>query len=646
FDTMRMDRSVDACEDFFQYANGTWIKNTEIPPSQSRWGSFNILADNNRAILKSVLETAAKTKSPASSDAQLIGDYYNACMDETAIEKAGIKPLEPIFKQINKMKTSKDVQKEIAELHNSGMGVLFGFGAGQDLKNSNQVIANVGQGGLSLPNKDYYTKTDAKSVETRAKFVEYMTNMFKLMGDNADTAAANAKMVMDVQTRLANASMAPVELRNPENRYNKIAFSETAKITPDFSWADYVAARGVSPLSEINMPGTKFFMEMNAMIKNLPVETWKTYMRFMVLNQSADTLSKKFDDERFNFYGRYLNGTKEQQPRWKRCVAATDGSVGEALGTEFVKQAFTPMAKARMDELISNLFASMNERIDGLKWMSAETKPEAHKKLNAIKRKIGYPDVLRGYKGLDIGKKSYFDNDVRSAKFQVKRNLDDLGKPVDRTRWGMTPPTVNAYYSGTFNEIVFPAGILQPPFFNFEADDAINYGGIGGVIGHEISHGFDDQGSKFDADGNLKSWWTDDDRKKFEERATCVADQFGKYEVQPDLFINGRLTLGENIGDFSGLTISYAAFQKSMEGKKRPENIDGFTPEQRFFLGWAQVWAAKSTAEAERSQVLGDPHSAAKWRVNGPTSNMPEFASAFGCKTGAKMIREKVCQIW
>jgi len=646
FDTSRMDTSADACEDFFQYANGTWVKNTQIPPSQSRWGSFNVLADNNRAILKTVLETAAAKRSPVGTDAQLIGDYYGACMDEAAINKAGISPLKPIFAKIDKMKTTRDLQKVIADLHNSGLGVLFRFGAGQDLKNSSQVIANMSQSGLSLPNTDYYTKTDATSKETREKFVAYMTNMFRLAGDNADTAAANAKTVMDFQMRLADASMAPVEMRNPENRYNKIAIADAAKLTPNFSWTDYIAARGLAPLTEINIPGAKFFTEMNAMIKDLPLSTWKTYLRWMVLNQMADTLSKPFEDERFDFYGRYLNGTKEQQPRWKRCAAAADQTLGEALGQEYVKVAFTTKAKTRMDELISNLFVAMNQRIDGLKWMSDKTKPEAHKKLNAIRRKIGYPDVLRGYKGLSIDRRSYFANDVNSAKFLTKRNLEDIGKPVDHTRWGMTPPTVNAYYSGTLNEIVFPAGILQPPFFNFEADDAINYGAIGAVIGHEISHGFDDQGSKFDADGNLKSWWTEDDRKQFEERASCVADQFSKYEVQPDLFINGRLTLGENIGDFSGLTISYAAFENSLAGHKRPANIDGFTPEQRFFLGWAQVWATKSTAAAERAQVLSDSHSAAKWRVNGPMSNMPEFAKAWGCKQGQGMVRKKFCEIW
>jgi putative endopeptidase len=645
FDLSNMDKSANACDDFFQYSNGSWVKNTEIPPSQSRWGNFNILAENNRDVLRKILESTPAS-APVGSDAQLIGDFYRSCMNEVAIEKAGISPLKPYFKQIDTIKTAKDVQTQIAAMHNMGVPVLFSFGTGPDLKNSSIVIANAGQGGLSLPNKDYYTKDDDKSKETRAKFVEYMRNMFKLMGDDPDAAAANAKTVMDMQMRLALASLAPVEMRIPENRYNKIAFDQAAGITPDFSWSEYFAARGVAPVSEINLSQPNFFKEVNAMMKDVSVQSWKTYMRFMLINSAAGALSKPFVDENFNFYGKYLSGTKEQQPRWKRCVQATDGNLGEALGMEFVKAKFTPEAKARMDSLITNVFAALHERIQNLSWMSDETKPKALAKLAAIKRKIGYPDVLRGYRGLTIDDKSYAGNIFRSGQFQIKRNLDDINKPVDRTRWGMTPPTVNAYYTGVFNEIVFPAGILQPPFFNFQADDAINYGGIGGVIGHEISHGFDDQGSKFDADGNLKSWWTAEDRAKFEERASCVADQFSKYEVQPGLFINGRLTLGENIGDFAGLTIAYTAFMKSLEGKPRPADVDGFTPEQRFFLGWAQVWAAKSTSEAERLQVQGDPHSAARWRVNGPMSNMPQFAKAWGCKDGNKMIRPNACLIW
>jgi putative endopeptidase len=646
FDLSRMDTTADACTDFFQYANGTWVKNTEIPASESRWGSFNILADNNNKILHEILENAAKTNSPTGSDLQLIGDFYSSCMNEAAIEKAGTKPIKKYFSRIRKISSVEDLQQEIALMHKSGFPAIFTFAGGADLKNSSMVIVNAGQGGLSLQSRNYYTDTDAKTVETREKFMEYMTNMFKHLGDDDSEAAANAKTVMDIQTRLAKASLAPADLRNPDKRYNKMTLAAAQEITPDFSWTNYMTTRGVPTVMEINIGQPDFFREVNAMLKDIPLESWKTYLRWMVLNSAAPGLSKTFADENFNFFGKYLSGTKEQQPRWKICVQSTDGILGEALGMEYVRKNFTPAAKARMDELINNLFVAMKERIDDLEWMSGETKKQAQGKLSAFKRKIGYPDVLRGYKGLTITSKSYATNVLNSRQFNVRRNHDDINKPVDRTRWGFTPPTVNASYSSGNNDITFPAGILQPPFFNFEADDAINYGGIGGVIGHEITHGFDDSGSRFDAEGNLKMWWTEDDRKKFEERAACVVRQFDGYEVQPGLFINGKLTLGENIGDFAGLTVSYDAFMRSLEGKPRPADIDGFTPEQRFFLGWAQVWAGKYSPAAEILQVKTNPHSLPRWRVNGPMSNMPQFAKAFGCKNGDKMIRTDICKIW
>jgi len=646
FDTSRMDKSVEACTDFFQYANGTWLKNTEIPAAYSRWGSFNILGENNNAVLKSVLETAAKTKAASGTDTQLIGDYFASCMDETAIEKAGVKPLKPYFKQIKQIKTTADLQRQIAMMHNMGVPVLFGFGGSPDLKNSTMVIASASQGGLSLPNRDYYTKDDAKSKEVREKFLDYSKNMFKLLGDTEAEAAANAKTVMGLQMRLASSSKAPVELRDPNARYNKMTLAQAAEIAPNISWIEYMSARGVPPVQELNVGQPAFFKEASAMMKEISLDDWKTYLRWMLINSAAPRLSKSFVNENFNFYSKYLQGAKEMQPRWRQCVGATDGAIGEALGQEFVKTAFTPEAKARMDKLIDNLFVAFRSRLSGLEWMSGETKKQGLEKLSTFKRKIGYPDTLRGYKGLTIDRKSYLMNALRSGQFEIARNLKDIGKPVDRTRWGMTPPTVNAYYSSGLNEIVFPAGILQPPFFNFEADDAINYGSIGGVIGHEITHGFDDQGSKFDAFGNFKSWWTESDRAKFEERASCVANQFNAYEVQKGLNINGRLTLGENIADLGGLTVAYDAYLKSLEGKPRLANIDGLTPEQRFFLGWAQVWAGKYTSEAERTQVLGDTHSLPRWRVNGPLSNMPQFQKAFGCKQTDAMVKEDICQIW
>lgn len=646
FDTARMDRSVEACEDFFQYANGTWLKNTQIPASEARWGTFNILADSNNAILKDILENAAKNRGKEGSDPQLIGDFYSSCMDEAAINKAGLDPIKPLLKNIDDVKTLKDLQEQIAEMHDAGRPALFSFGAGPDLKDNNLIIVQGFQGGLSLPNRDYYTKGDPKSVEIRTKFVEYMTGMFKLLGDSPEAAAANAKTVMDIQTRLANASLTPVESRDPDNRYNKVSMTAAQALTPSFGWKDYLGERNVPAVNEVNLAPAKFFREIDAMMKDVPVESWKTYLRWMTVNSAAPYLASQFADAHFDFFNRYLSGQKERQPRWKTCVQATDNNLGEALGMEYAKKAFTPAAKARMNELIDNLMAAMKDRINGLEWMSAETKKQAQAKLSTFKRKIGYPDVLRGYKGLDIERDSYAKNILRSSEFQVRRNFEDLGKPRDKTRMGMTPPTVNASYSSVNNDITFPAGILQPPFFNFNADDAVNYGAIGGVIGHEITHGFDDSGSRFDAEGNLKMWWTAEDRAKFEERAACVVNQFNEYEVQPGLFINGKLTLGENIGDFAGLTVAYHAFKKSLEGKPRPANIDGFTPEQRFFLGWAQVWAGKYTAEAERQQVAGNSHSLPRWRVNGPLANMPEFAAAFNCKPKSKMVREKPCQIW
>jgi putative endopeptidase len=646
FDTTRMDTSANACADFFQYANGTWLKNTEIPAAYSRWGTFNVLGENNFAILREVLENASKANAPKNSETQMIGDFYASCMDEAGIEKAGLSPIKPYLKQIDNIKDNRSLLKEIAFLHSQGIPALFGAGGGADLKNSSAVIVQLRQGGLTLPNRDYYTKDDPKSIETRAKFVDYMTTLFKLSGDDAAKAAANAQTVMQIQTRLAKASKAPVELRSPEASYNKRSMADLAKMTPNFSWTDYMSARGFPTVTEVNVGQPAFFDEMNNMFTGVSINEWKTYLRWMVLNNAAPFLSKPFEQAHFEFNGKYLSGTKEQLPRWRRCIGVTDNTLGEALGQEYVKKAFTPEQKQRMDAMIDNLFAAYRERISNLDWMSGETKQRAIAKLAAFKRKIGYPDKPRGYQGLTIDRKSYLANARRASQFEIGRNMLDIGQPRDRTRWGMTAPTVNASYSSANNDITFPAGILQPPFFNFNADDAINYGAIGAVIGHEITHGFDDQGSKFDAEGNLKSWWTDEDRKKFDERAACVSNQFSSYEVQPGLNMNGKLTLGENIADLGGLTMAYAAFKMSLQGKPRPANIDGFTPEQRFFLGWAQVWAAKGTPEAERLQVNGDPHALPRWRVNGPLSNLPQFAEAFACKKGDAMIRSDFCRIW
>lgn len=647
FDVARMDRSAEACQDFFQFANGSWVRETKIPDSESRWGSFNILAENNREILKEVLEQASSQTSAAKgSDTQLTGDFYQSCIAEDAIERAGARPLMPYLREIEKIRNRQDLVRQIARMHNMGIGVVFGFGGGPDLKDSKNYIANAGQGGLSMPNKDYYVDGGPKFQENRDKFREYMMTMFRLLGANEEDARKDAFTVMRVQTQLAYASLRRVELRDPDKRYKKVSVDEANSITPNFSWNSYMALRGAPAVDAFNIGQPDFFRAFNGMLDRVSIEEWKTYLSWMAIDGAAPLLSKSFRDANFDFYGRYLQGRKEQQPRWRQCVQATDGNIGEALGQEYVKKAFKPDAKQRMEELIDNLFVAMRDRIDNLEWMSDETKTQALAKLLTFKRKIGYPDKLRGYDGLNIERGSYAENSLRSAQFQIRRNLEDIGKPVDPDRWFMTPPTVNAYYSPLQNEIVFPAGILQPPFFDAEADDAINYGAIGAVIGHEITHGFDDQGSRFDADGNLKMWWTDDDRKKFDERAACVVNQFSSYEVQPKMFMDGKLTLGENIADLGGLTVAYDAFLNSLEKNGRPENIDGFTPEQRFFLGWAQVWAVKATEEFERLQVSTDPHAIARWRVNGPMSNMPQFARAFGCGSGSEMVRADYCQIW
>jgi len=647
FDTSRMDTSVDACDDFYGYANGNWLRTTKIPAEYPSWGSFLIVYENNQNVLKQVVENAAKTtNAPKGSDTQMVGDFYSSCMNEDAIEKAGTAPIQPILAEIAKISSAKALQHEIAAFHNRGLGGFFRFGVGPDDKDSNANLAVASQGGVGLPNRDYWFKDDAKSQETRQKYSEFMTNMLKLGGDSAETAAAETVTIMAIQKRFASAAKAPVDLRDSEANYNKKTLEELAQLTPNFSWTDYFAARGVAGIKDVNVGQPKYFEEMSKMLTEVPINDWKTYMRWVTIVNSANDLSKAFRDESFNFGAKYLFGVKEQQARWKTCTANADNLIGESLGQEFVKTSFTPAAKKRMNELIDNLFAAYKVRIEKLDWMSDATKKRALEKLAAYTRKIGYPDKLKGYKGLELSRDSYYQNSLRANQFLIKRNMEKAGKPVDKTEWGMTPPTVNAYNNSQFNEIVFPAGILQPPFFDSSLDDAMNYGGIGAVIGHEITHGFDDEGSKYDAQGNLKTWWTDADRKTFDERTSCVVKQFSGYKVGGDVFMNGKLTLGENTADLGGLTMAFAAMEKSMEGKARPAKIDNFTPEQRFFLGWAQAWAEISTPEGEAFQAQNDPHAIARYRVNGPLSNMPEFASAFACKTGKQMVRSEICNIW
>ncbi len=649
FDVSNLDRSVNACQDFNRFANGGWAARNPVPAAYPRWGRFNELAERNRESLREILEAAEKnTRAPKGSNERKIGDYYASCMDTEKIEAEGTRPLAPEFKRIEKIKDLRGLEKEIAHLHGRGVDALFSFGARQDLKNSTQVIANASQGGIGLPDRDYYTKDDPKSKEIRDEYVKHVAKMFELLGDDGAKAAAEAQTVMGIETGLAKSSMTRVERRDPNAVYHKMDLARLQALTPDFSWNTYFNDMGVGGIDSVNVGQPDFFKEVARELTAVPLSDWKTYLRWHLINSAAPSLSSKFVDEDFHFNSAILTGTKEHLPRWKRCVASTDRALGEAVGQAFVQKNFPPEAKERAKQMVQNLVSALRGDLSTLSWMSPATRQQAITKLDAFARKIGYPEKWRDYSALKIDRGPFIDNVARSSEFERKRNLGKIGKPVDRTEWGMTPPTVNAYYNSSMNEIVFPAGILQPPFYDPQADDAINYGAVGAVIGHEMTHGFDDSGRQFDAQGNLKDWWTPEDAKNFKERAACVKEQFDSYEVQPGLHENGGLVLGESIADLGGLTVAFAAFEKSLEGKPRPADIDGFTPEQRFFLGYAQIWAQNARPEYERLAVNTDPHPLARFRVNGPLSNMPAFAQAFQCKQGDPMMRppQKRCQIW
>jgi putative endopeptidase len=648
FDVANLDRTGNACTDFNAFANGGWMKNNPVPPAYARWGKFEELAEKNQDVLHGILEEAARNRTAKrGSLEQKLGDYYSSCMDEQRIESEGLRPLEPEFQRINAVKNAQDLQSEIAHLHDEGVRTLFGFGSAQDFKNAQAVIAQATQGGIALPDRDYYTSGDEKSKQLREAYVQHVARMFVLAGDDADTAAKEARTVLDIETHLAESSKTRVERRDPEANYHKMTVAELNEMTPHFDWAQYLNRRGLSIVKEVNVGQPEFFKALDKMLTNVPVDDWHTYLRWHLLNQSSPLLSSAFVKEDFDFNGRTLTGAQEQLPRWKRCVAGTDRALGEALGQFYVQKAFTPQTRERARQMVANLISVLREDLSTISWMSDETRQKATAKLDAYMQKIGYPDKWRNYEALDVTRGAYIENVHRSSEFEIKYNLGKVGRPVDRTEWGMTPPTVNAYYNPSMNEIVFPAGIMQPPFFDPQADDAINYGGMGAVIGHEMTHGFDDQGARFDASGNLLNWWTPTDFKNFRSRTDCVVNQFNGFEVEPGLFEQGKLVVGESVADLGGLTIAYRAFEKSQAGKPK-KLIDGFTPEQRFFLAWAQVWAGNIRPEEARNRVKTDPHPLSRFRVNGPLSNMPEFAAAYSCKVGDPMVRppDKRCQIW
>ncbi|MDX6560135.1 MAG: putative endopeptidase [Blastocatellia bacterium] len=648
FDFSSIDRSASACQDFNRFANGGWMDRNQIPAAYSRWGRFELLDEQNTNVLHEILDGLTAKKKFANSNEQKIADFYGSCMDEQKIEAEGLQPLDPELQRIAQITDLPGLEDEIARLHAHRIPAVFGFGASQDYKDSTQIIAQAVQGGLGLPDRDYYTSDDAKSKATRDEYVKHVARTFELMGDSPERAATEANTVMNLETKLAEKSLTRVQRRNPEANYHPMIKTQLLEMTPDFDWSRYFRGIGLPEIGKVNVAQPDFFKAADKLLTNTPLDDWKTYLRWHVVNAASNTLSAKFVQESFNFNGKYLQGTTEMLPRWKRCVASTDRALGEALGQLYVSKTFTPAAKERARVMVANLIAALREDLSTLSWMSAETRQKAIGKLEAYVRKIGYPDKWRDYEALQVSRGPYYNNAVSAGEFDFRRNLVKIGKPVDRTEWGMSPPTVNAYYNPQLNEIVFPAGILQPPFYDPKADDAFNYGGIGAVIGHEMTHGFDDQGARFDANGNLVMWWTPDDYKKFTDRTNCVVQQFDSYEVEPGLHQKGLLVVGESVADLGGLTVAYAAYQKSLQGKPRPKDINGFTSEQRFFLGWAQVWAQNIRPEAARLRTATDPHPLGRFRVNGPLSNMPAFASAFACKEGDAMVRppDKRCQIW
>ncbi|HSP13404.1 MAG TPA: M13 family metallopeptidase [Thermoanaerobaculia bacterium] len=648
FDMTGMDRTVHACDNFYQFAVGNWRKMNPLPAAYSRYGRFEQVADRNRETLHAILDESAKNPNPPGSAAQKIGDFYGACMNEAAIETAGDAPIAPELARIDAINDRTALQSEVFHLQSAGISPVFRFGGQNDQKNSKMVIAVVAQAGLGLPDRDYYLRDDERFQTTRKQYVDHIAKMLQLIGEEPARASTDADRVMALETQLARAQMSRIEMRTPEKTYNITPVAQLASIAPNVNWPALLQSAGLTDLQTLNVAQPEFFKTVSRLVDEVPLETWKAYLKWHVLDQSATSLSSAFVNEDFNFSGRILSGTKEQQERWKRCVRSTDFYLGDLLGQEYVRRTFTPEAKAKMNALIDNLVSALREDIPTLAWMGPETKAAALDKLNAFTRRIGYPDKWIDYSKLAITRDSYAKDVMAAREFAHERNVGRIGKPDDPNEWGrFTPPTVNASYNPTRNDITFPAGILQPPFYDPNADDAYNYGGIGTVIGHEMTHGFDDQGAKFDPQGNLRNWWTAEDLKNFQARTECIVNEYNDFQVEPGMNTQGKLVTGEAIADLGGATIALRAYEKSLEGKQRA-TIDGFTPEQRFFLGFAQVWGENMAPEEARRRALTDPHAQGPFRVNGTVQNMPEFQRAFHCSEGAPMVRAeaKRCSIW
>jgi len=645
-DVAAMDRSVDPCVDFYQYSCGGWQQKNPIPPDQTSWSVYGKLYQDNLQYLRVLLEeaAAAKDRDPAT---QKIGDFYGSCMNETLVEQLGAKPMQPDLTAVQSLKDRKQLAALFARLQLQGVSVLFDFGPMQDPDDSDSMIVGIDQGGLGLPDRDYYLKDDAKSKETRERYLQHVQKMFELLGDSPDVARKNAATVMGMETSLAKASLTRVERRDPYKLKHKMTVSDLYKIAPDFDWNVFFSTSSVPDFKILNVSWPDFFKDVDSQIKSASLEDWQTYIRWHIAHSRAPFLSSAFVDENFEFYRKYLRGATELQPRWKRCVQYVDGNLGEALGQVYVRKTFGPELKASTVEMTRQIEDAMALRIQQLDWMSPATKQQAIVKLKAVRNKVGYPDKWRDYSSVTIKLDDYYGNDVRATEFEEKRQIAKVGQPVDRSEWDMTPPTVNAYYNPQMNDINFPAGVLQPPLYDPKMDAAPNYGNTGATVGHELTHAFDDEGRQFDAKGNLKDWWTTQDADQFVKRANCVVDQYGTYVVVDDIKINSKLTEGEDVADLGGTILAYIAWQNAVKGSQLG-NQDGLTPDQRFFIGFAQWACENQRPENERVNAVTNPHSPGKYRINGVVVNMPEFGKAFGCKAGQPMVKpdDKVCRVW
>jgi len=642
-DVTAMDRSIDPCVDFFAYVCGGWIKNNPIPPDQSAWDLYSKMEDENKTKLREILEASSSPDANRTAVNQKIGDYYASCMDEKAIEAKGADPLKPQLDRIANISSKVELADAASAM--SIDNVLFRFYSIQDYRDASQVVANADQGGLGLPDRDYYLKTDSKSEELRKAYVAHVQKMFELLGDKPDTAATEAQTVMRIETALAKGSMTRVERRDPKSLDHKLSSGDLRKISPDFQWDVYFTKVGLPSLASLNVSAPNFFKTLNGEIDKESLPDWKTYLRWHLVHAGAAQLSSPFLNENFAFYGKTLQGQQELKPRWKRCTEYVDDYLGEALGQAYVEKYFPPEAKQKALTIVNEIRTAMEQDINSLDWMSPATKQQALTKLHAMANKIGYPDKWRDYSKLEIVRGDNLGNVDRARQFEFNRQLGKIGKPVDRGEWDMTPPTVNAYYDPQMNDINFPAGVLQPPAFDPESDAAPNYGDTGGTVGHELTHGFDDEGRQFDAKGNLRDWWTADDAKKFEQRAACISNQYSNYTIVDDIKINGKLTLGEDVADLGGVLLAYMAWKADTKDQKL-EPLDDLTPDQRFFVGYGQSWCGHVRDESKRLRATVDPHSPEKYRTNGVVSNMPQFQEAFHCKAGQPMVNANRCRVW